>query len=210
MSLLTYSFPCTDLSIAGRMEGMSKGSGTRSGLLWEIERILEELGDNLPDILIMENVPQVHSKKNIKDFETWCTFLENKGYKNFWQDMNASDYGVAQSRNRCFMVSIMGDFNYDFPDVMKQTSVVDDYLENEVDDKYFINSEKADKLIRQLIESGVIEPQKQHCQFAIDMSSNKPQKIRIANCITTAQRGISKHQKEGTGVVTMSYELPQN
>ena len=141
------------------MEGMSKESGTRSGLLWEVERILEELGDNLPDILIMENVPQVHNKKNIKDFETWCTFLENKGYKNFWQDMNSSDYGIAQSRNRCFMVSIMGDYDYEFPDTMQQTTVVDDYLEYEVEDKYFINSEKADKLIEQLIERGVIEPQ---------------------------------------------------
>ena len=213
--LLTYSFPCTDLSIAGRKEGMSKESGTRSGLLWEVERILEELGDNLPDILIMENVPQVHNKKNIKDFETWCTFLENKGYKNFWQDMNSSDYGIAQSRNRCFMVSIMGDYYYEFPDTMQQTTIVDDYLEYEVEDKYFINSEKADKLIEQLIERGVIEPQnrteqnrtEQHCQFAVDMSSNKPQKISIATCITTAQRGISKRQKEITGVITVPYEL---
>ena len=157
--ILTYSFPCQDLSIAGRMEGMAKGSGTSSGLLWEVERILEELGNNLPDILIMENVPQVHNKKNIKDFETWCTFLENKGYKNFWQDMNSSDYGIAQSRNRCFMVSIMGDYDYEFPDTMQQTTIVDDYLEYEVEDKYFINSEKADKLIEQLIERGVIEPQ---------------------------------------------------
>lgn len=179
--LLTYSFPCTDLSIAGRMEGMSKESGTRSGLLWEVERILEELGDNLPDILIMENVPQVHNKKNIKDFETWCTFLENKGYKNFWQDMNSSDYGIAQSRNRCFMVSIMGDYYYEFPDTMQQTTIVDDYLEYEVEDKYFINSEKADKLIEQLIERGVIEPQ------------NRTEQNSIANLQLICQ--VTSHKK---------------
>jgi DNA (cytosine-5)-methyltransferase 1 len=72
--LMTYSFPCTDLSIAGRMKGMSKeewqnGESTRSGLLWEVERIIKELPDNeLPQVLLMENVPQVHSDQNAEDF----------------------------------------------------------------------------------------------------------------------------------------------
>ena len=86
--LLTYSFPCQDLSNAGKGAGMEKGSGTRSGLLWEVERLLNECIE-LPQVLLMENVPQVHGKKNIDDFQDWIDFLESKGYTNFWQDLNA-------------------------------------------------------------------------------------------------------------------------
>lgn len=70
--IMTYSFPCQDLSLAGRQAGMRKGSNTRSGLLWEVERLLQESIDNnleLPDVLLMENVPQVCNKKNEKDFD---------------------------------------------------------------------------------------------------------------------------------------------
>ena len=112
--IMTYSFPCQDLSVAGKQKGMTKGSGTRSGLLWEVERLLNEV-ENLPQVLLMENVPQVHGKKNMEDFQRWIDFLENKGYSNYWQDLNAKNYGVAQNRNRCFMVSILGDYTYDFP-----------------------------------------------------------------------------------------------
>lgn len=112
--IMTYSFPCQDLSICGKQKGMSKGGNTRSGLLWEVERLLNEV-DNLPDILVMENVIQVHSEKNRADFNKWISFLENKGYSNYYADLNAKNYGVAQNRNRCFMVSILGDYNYEFP-----------------------------------------------------------------------------------------------
>ena len=104
-----YSFPCQDLSLAGLQGGMEKGSGTRSSLLWEVERILKECVEyngNLPRVLLMENVTQVHSKKNADAWASWLAFLESIGYKNYWQDLNAKDYGVAQNRNRCFMVSI--------------------------------------------------------------------------------------------------------
>lgn len=94
--ILTYSFPCTDLSVAGLQMGMSKGSGTRSGLLWEVERLLNEV-ETLPQVLLMENVPQVHGENNISDFEDWIKFLESKGYSNYMQDLNAKDYGIPQS-----------------------------------------------------------------------------------------------------------------
>ena len=162
--LLTYSFPCTDLSVAGKMEGMSRkdweeGKATRSGLLWEVERILKELPkEQLPDILLMENVPQVHAEQNREDFESWLTFLRKRGYHNFWQDMNATDYGVAQNRERCFCVSVLSeDFvEYEFPKIIPLETVIEDYLETNVDSKFFITSEKADKLIGSLIEKGVL------------------------------------------------------
>ena len=94
---------------------MSKGSGTRSGLLWEVERLLNET-ENLPQVLLMENVPQVHSKKNMDDFQDWIKFLENKGYSNHWKDLNAKNFGIPQNRNRTFMVSILGPYNFEFPE----------------------------------------------------------------------------------------------
>ena len=153
--IMTYSFPCQDLSVAGKMKGMTKGSGTRSGLLWEVERLLNEV-DNLPQVLLMENVPQVHSKDNMPDFRRWIEFLESKGYSNWWQDLNAKNYGVAQNRNRCFMVSILGDYEYKFPSQIPLTKTMKDYLEDEVDEKYYINNEKAQKLIDTLIADGTI------------------------------------------------------
>lgn len=154
--LLTYSFPCQDLSLAGKMKGMSKGSGTRSGLLWEVERLLNET-ENLPQILLMENVPQVVSDQNIDDFHNWCSFLESKGYKCYTQILNAKDYGVAQNRERCFMVSILGNYNYKFPQPVSLDKTMKDYLEEEVDERYYINSEKAQKLIKDLRESGQLD-----------------------------------------------------
>ena len=151
--ILTYSFPCQDLSLAGKQKGMTKGSGTRSGLLWEVERLLSET-EELPQVLLMENVPQVIGADNIKDFRKWQDFLTSKGYTNYVDVLNAKDFGVAQNRNRCFMVSILGEYNYKFPQPTPLTKTVSDYLEDEVDEKYYINSEKAMSLIADLEERG--------------------------------------------------------
>ena len=132
---------------------MTKGSGTRSGLLWEVERLLHEC-DELPQVLVMENVPQVHGKKFIKDFESWLDSLSELGYKNYWQDLNSKDYGVAQNRNRTFLVSFLDDVKFSFPEPMKLTKTMADYLEDEVDEKYYIDNEKTQRLIDQLIQDG--------------------------------------------------------
>ena len=139
--LLTYSFPCQDLSNAGKGRGMEKGSGTRSGLLWEVERLLNECTE-LPQVLVMENVPQVHGVKNKEHFDKWIAFLESKGYSNYWTDLNAKNYGIPQNRNRCFMVSILGGYTYEFPQPIPLELNLGDMLEKEVDEKYYL-SEKA-------------------------------------------------------------------
>lgn len=135
--IMTYSFPCQDLSSAGKQKGMKKGSGTRSGLLWEVERLLKECSE-LPQILLMENVPEVIGSKNIPYFADWINFLESKGYKNYWQLLNAKDYGIPQNRKRCFMLSVLGDYYYNFPKGKKLKLRLKDMLEKEVDKKYYI------------------------------------------------------------------------
>lgn len=143
--IMTYSFPCQDLSIAGKGKGMEKGSGTRSGLLWEVERILNEC-DELPQILLMENVPQVHGKKNMEHFKAWIEALEKMGYSNYWQDLNAKNFGIPQNRNRCFMVSILGNYKYEFPKPFELKLRLKDRLEDEVDEKYYLNDEQIKKI----------------------------------------------------------------
>lgn len=227
--IMTYSFPCQDLSVAGRQKGMTKGSGTRSGLLWEVERLMNECSE-LPQVLLMENVPQVHSKANMPDFQKWIDFLESKGYSNYWQDLNAKDYGMAQNRDRCFMVSLLGEWNYKFPQQIPLERKLKDYLENEVDEKYYINSEKAQKLIQTLIENGTL---RNDCDFEmdgnfnqrgkvhgeesicrtvissghtgnepkvlVDLSLKNPSEKTVSNCITARDRGISKSNQNKTG-----------
>ena len=117
--VLTYSYPCQDLSLAGKQKGMEKDSGTRSALLWEVDRILDELNnkgkDHLPQVLLMENVPQAIGQGNMKEFSKWLHRLEDLGYTNCYRILNATEYGVPQNRERCFMVSILGSWHYDFP-----------------------------------------------------------------------------------------------
>ena len=143
--ILCYSFPCQDLSLAGKGKGM-KDTSTRSGMLWEVERILTECNElgTLPQILLMENVPQVHgeSNGNYKDFNKWQLRLEELGYKNYWQDLIATDYGIPQTRNRCFMVSILGDYSYTFPKPIPLKLKLKDMLEDNVDEKYYLSDKQ--------------------------------------------------------------------
>lgn len=109
--LLVYSFPCQDLSTGGKTLGMKKGSGTRSGLLWEIERILKQLKEinKLPEYLLMENVKAIYAASNKADLDQWLSFLESIGYKTGTKMvLNAKDFGIPQDRNRAFIISRLG------------------------------------------------------------------------------------------------------
>lgn len=151
--ILTYSFPCQDLSLAGKQAGMVKGSGTRSGLLWEVERLLTEclaLNGELPQILLMENVPQVHGKKNEKDFSKWIDFLTSLGYCSKYADLNAKNYGIPQNRNRTFMLSWLGNFSYQFPKPFELKLRLKDMLDDQVEEKYYLKDEIVQKMLDQM------------------------------------------------------------
>jgi DNA (cytosine-5)-methyltransferase 1 len=104
IDMFTYSFPCQNVSTAGKGEGLEVG--TRSGLLWEIERILYglKLLNRLPKFLVMENVKALFSKKHITGWNKFATFLESLGYKNTTMVLNAKDFGIPQSRERAFCI----------------------------------------------------------------------------------------------------------
>ena len=134
--LFTYSFPCQDISVAGKTKGIVKGE-TRSGLLYECERIIEA---KRPKYLLLENVKNLVGKKFKPQFEEWLAYLESLGYMNYWKVLNAKDYGVPQNRERVFVVSILGEHEpYKFADKMPLDKCIRDILEDEVDEKYYIN-----------------------------------------------------------------------
>lgn len=207
--ILTYSFPCQSLSIAGAQDGMKEASGTASSLLWEVKRILSECKE-LPQILLMENVTQVHSDKNISQFGEWINFLESLGYSNFWQDMNAKDYGTPQSRNRTFMVSILDptrQTTFEFPEPIKLNMDFEDALvdEDTVDARFYIDTPRARQLIQKLIDDGELVTGKE--RVAVDLSLNNPTQKKIANCITAhlAKDGnwIERRRSKNNGVVSL-------
>lgn len=143
--LFTYSFPCTQISIAGTMDGFEKGSGTESSLLWECQRIIE---GKKPRYLLMENVKNLVGKRFMPEFQIWIDYLESIGYTSYWQVLNAKDYNVPQNRERVFMVSALDEnFEYAFPEKETLSLQLKDILEHEVDPKYYLKKELQEKFI---------------------------------------------------------------
>lgn len=147
--LFTYSSPCTDFSNAGQQAGGEEGSGTRSSLLWECRKTILA---KKPKYLLFENVKALVSDKFLYLFEKWCKELESYGYANYYQVLNSKDYGVPQSRERIFMVSILKtddepDPYYEFPRPVPLTKCVEDILEDNVPEKYYMKQEVTDRYI---------------------------------------------------------------
>lgn len=125
-----------DISVSGKQEGMIRGK-TRSGLLYECEKIIEHCR---PKYLLLENVKNLVGKKFKPQFDEWLKYLEGLGYTSYWSVLNAKDYGVPQNRGRVFVVSILNDTQgYEFPEPFKLDKCIKDILEDEVDEKYYIN-----------------------------------------------------------------------
>ena len=148
--LFTYSSPCTDFSNAGQQAGGEEGSGTRSSLLWECRKTILA---KKPKYLMFENVKALVTDKFKYLFEKWCKELESYGYANFHQVLNAKDYGVPQSRERIFMISILKTEDepepyYEFPRPIPLKKSVEDVLEDNVPEKYYMKQEVTDKYIQ--------------------------------------------------------------
>ena len=146
--LFTYSFPCKNISIAGLQGGLEEGSGTQSSLVWECRKIIEH---KRPKYLLMENVKNLVSKKHKPHFDRWCETLEELGYVNYWEVLNGKNFNVPQNRERVMMVSIRKDLGQDFKMPIGGDSGIrlKDILEKEVDEKFYINNARTDKLIKE-------------------------------------------------------------
>lgn len=132
---LTYSFPCTDISNAGKRKGLAEGSGTRSSLIWECRKAIES---KRPKYLLMENVKNLVSKSFIPYLKEWLIFLYRQGYSNYTKVLNAKDFGVPQNRERVFMVSILGDASFYFPKPFTLKKRLKDVLEKDVDESFYL------------------------------------------------------------------------
>lgn len=142
--ILTYSFPCQDLSNVGAFhhynKGIDKDSGSRSSLLWQVGRILNEMketGKNLPRYLIMENVPTLLSHRHKDNFDLWKSELEELGYINWHVQVNARNYGIPQNRPRLLMISILLGKN------KKTNKKVKEYLETLTEEKIIIDYKQS-------------------------------------------------------------------
>ena len=142
--LFTYSFPCQDISVAGLQKGIERNK-TRSGLLYECEKIIEHCK---PKYLLMENVKNLVGKKFKPQFDKWLEYLSSLGYTNYWKILNAKDYGIPQNRERVFVVSILGEHKpYEFPKKLELTKKLKDILEEEADNKHHLSDNTIKKII---------------------------------------------------------------
>ena len=199
VDLITYGFPCQDISAAGKQRGFEDkdGNRTRSGLFFEALRIIEE---TRPLYAIAENVKALTSKKFEKEFKTVLDSLDAAGYNNYWAVLNAKDYGIPQNRERVFIVSIRKDIDnggFKFPEKMPLNIRVKDILENNVDEKYYINTEKARQLIKKLLDKNRITGVE-----VCDATVNAPNVRDISNAIISRyDAGISNQRSWGTAVI---------
>ncbi len=150
----TYGFPCQDISISGKGEGIKEG--TRSGLLFRFEEILKRniQIDEMPKLLIMENVKNLIGKKNFPDFKRWLEELTKIGYSNYFAVLNTCKYELPQNRERVFCISLKDDIDkgFIFPEELELNLTLQDMLDDEVDKKYYLKEEQYKNLIKNLIE----------------------------------------------------------
>ena len=148
IDLITYGFPCQDISLAGQQQGLfnEDGTKTRSGLFFDALRIITH---TQPKVALAENVRNLISHNKKKTFKIVLDSLEEVGYNNYWQVLNAKDYGIPQNRERVFIISIRKDIDngmFEFPEPFELDKTLNDMLEDEVDEKYFLSEERINKI----------------------------------------------------------------
>ena len=177
IDIFTWSFPCTDLSKAGKKKGLTN---TRSGLVYEVLRILTNTKQK-PKVLIMENVVDLVQTKFIEEFNEIQFELENLGYSNYVETMNAKNYGVAQNRDRVFMVSILGKYYYEFPKPIPLEKRLKDYLEEDVDEKYYLSDKMMQYVTDTKDRNGFVRgdrfnPHDEESEYAYTITTNAGQR----------------------------------
>lgn len=197
--LITYGFPCQDISVAGKQRGFTdeNGNRTRSGLFFEALRIIKDLQ---PKYAIAENVKALTSKKFTEEFRTVLTELDAAGYNNYYAVLNSRDFGIPQQRERVFIISIRKDADaggFAFPQSRALNLRLKDLLEPQVDEKYYLNTEKAKTLIKKLVaEHKITEAEPCDCTI------NNPDLKEISNAIIARYDcGVSNQKSWGMAVI---------
>lgn len=178
--LITYGFPCQDISIAGLQKGIVEGE-TRSGLLYEAERIIDHIK---PKYAIAENVKNLIGKRHKEDFDRLLERLERYGYNNYWDVLNAKDYGVPQNRERVFIVSIRKDIDdggFQFPKAKELKVRLKDILDKEYEDKYIVDNERTEKILSSNFnqEKGLIQDSDGICNTLLARDYKDPKCVRL-------------------------------
>lgn len=145
VDLIMHGSPCQDFSLAGKQAGGDKDSGTRSSLMYETIRIVEKLK---PKYVVWENVKNLLSKKHRHNFDAYLQTMEQLGYNNYYQVLNAKDYGIPQSRERVFTISIRNDIDKDFhfPEKKPLELRLKDLLDANVDEKYYLSDAQVNRI----------------------------------------------------------------
>lgn len=191
IDILTYGFPCQDISLAGKQKGLfnEDGTQTRSGLFFEALRIIEATE---PKIAIAENVKNLTSKKFAEQFKIVLDSLGKAGYNNYWAVLNSKNYGVPQNRDRVLIVSIRKDIDhglFEFPAPFPLKKRLMDLLEEVVDEKYYLSQKGFDYVFNMNTEAKGIG-----FSDAVDTSFINP---NIANTLSVKSTG-SHYQRSGT------------
>lgn len=152
LDIATWSFPCTDISLAGKQKGMVDGTRSNYGYVF-LDTVKNTPREHRPKVLIMENVKALTSEKFQDDLNEIKSRLRNMGYENHIAVLNAKHYGVAQNRERVFIISILGGGYYEFPRPMKLEKRLKDYLEDEVDEKYYLSEKQLEAMKNAKYES---------------------------------------------------------
>ena len=157
VDFIMHGSPCQDFSVAGKGLGGDEGSGTRSSLMYETIRIVEKLK---PKYVLWENVKNVTGKKHRHNFDKYLVSLQQLGYNNYWQIMNAKDYGIPQNRERVFVLSIRRDVDkgYEFPEPFPLQLRLKDMLDAEVDEKFYLSNKGVNGLLNAFVDGREHKP----------------------------------------------------
>lgn len=187
IDLITHGSPCQDFSIAGRLAGGDKGSGTRSSLMWCTVDIVEVVK---PKYVMWENVKNLLSAKNRHNFDGYLEIMDKLGYNSYYKVLNAKNYGIPQNRERVFTVSIRKDIDkgYEFPEEIELTKKLKDILEKDVDEKYYLDDEKIEKIKSSTFAQERLRIQeKDYCDTILARDWKDPK------CVQIGELGIKGH-----------------
>ncbi len=212
-----HGSPCTDFSVAGLGAGGNENSGTRSSLMFETIRIVDKIR---PKYVLWENVKNILSKKHKHNFDKYLSRMESLGYHNYYQVLNAKDYGIPQNRERIFVLSCLNDIEYQFPQTQELYISLKSLLEKEVDEKYYISTEKVKRILQQLKSKGnfknlldevAVYERKLIDDTKSDLFNGGKIYNDIAPCLRSSRHGhkICEIQQLGNIVDTGNFENPQ-